>query len=859
MFESLFIVMVVMLLCLAALDLFVGVSNDASNFLNSAVGTRIVPLAVIMLVASAGVIMGATFSSGMMEVARKGMFHPDMFTFYEIMIIFAAVMISDVLLLNLFNSFGLPTSTTVSIVFELLGAATLASVFKLWDSGASLLEIFNYIKLDRTATIVSAILLSVVIAFISGLLIQFVCRVLFSFKFNNSVKYLGGIFTGISLTFIAYFLFIKGARGASFMTPEALAWIDANLSTIIWGMFITFTVIGQVMALLGLNIFKLIILSGTFALAFSFAGNDLVNFVGVPLAALDSYEHWVGSGIAPIDYLMDCLNESSRTATGWLFAAGLIMSVTLWVSKKARQVVQTSINLSSSASGSREQFGASTLGRIITRMGLGVSKTVYYATPKVITGFVASRYQKPPVIKGTIPLPFDYVRASVNLVVASALISMATSLKLPLSTTYVTFMVAMGSSFSDGAWDRESAVFRISGVITVVAGWFLTGISAFTFSFIICFVLFNLGQIAVVILVPCVIALVIYSNFIKKSKADVAAQVLNAKTDDEILTSVSEAAPTYFDKQLECLKSCLESFFDDNETALRRTRNKSTYVLDAISRERSAYYSLSLDGGDAFSSKANEDARSTPDAKFFFYLVFSNMRESSKTLRFTIDQALNHVANRHTIFSGDMQTSLLELYDRLSKMSEDVHAVGLDPNATNIENLVKRVKKLNRRIDKCQLDLVNIIGKQRVSMHSSEMYLTFLMAMRTIINRFVSVGMQEHALAELVANGTVMTPVDIIDDENEDVVSSSDQSEAMGSAFRESREDVAGINQPRIPTEKEVSESAKDFSLLDRESITQNVTAWKMPLSPAAKERQEKEQAILDRVQLKNTEQNKDK
>ena len=810
MFESLFIVMVVMLLLLAVIDLFVGVSNDACNFLNSAVGTRIVPLAVIMLVASAGVLIGATFSSGMMEVARKGMLSPQMFSFYEIMLIFSAVVIGDVILLNIFNSFGLPTSTTVSIIFELLGAATFASVYKISEMGMSFSEIFEYIKLDRTATIVSAILLSVVIAFVSGMIVQFICRLLFSFKFKVSVRYLGGIFTGISLTAISYFLFIKGAHGASFMTKESLAFMDNNITSIMWGMFIFYVILGQFMALMGWNIFKLIILSGTFALAFSFAGNDLVNFVGVPLAALDAYENWAASGVSADSFMMDCLNSDSLTGTGWLFTAGFIMCITLWISKKARQVVQTSINLSSSASGSREQFGASTLGRIITRMGLGVSRSIYKASPKGVISLVSRRYEKLPVVKGQIPLPFDYVRASVNLVVASALISFATSLKLPLSTTYVTFMVAMGSSFADGAWDRESAVFRISGVVTVIAGWFLTGISAFTNAFLIAFILFNLGQIAVVILVPAVIALIIYTNFIKKSKADVASQVLKAQTDKEILSSVTKATPAYFDKQIECLRNCMQYFFADNELNLRRTRNKATYVLEAISQERSAYYKLSLDGGNAFSQMSKDDGNSTPDAKFFFYLVFSNLREASKTLRFTIDQALNHVANRHTIFEGVMKRSLIEMLMRLERMSEVIHSVGSDPNAQNVENLVKRVKKINRRIDKCQLDMVNIIGTQRVSMHSSEMYLNFLMAMRTIINRYVSVGMQAHALAELVANGTVMTPINN-DEENANAghVDDDDLEDLLSKHLDDletNHDDINPVVMPLSPAAKELKE-----------------------------------------------------
>ena len=294
MFETLVFILVVMLLLLAALDLFVGVSNDAANFLSSAVGTRIAPLFVVMIVASAGVLLGATFSSGMMEIARKGMLHPDLFTFKEIILVFAAVVISDVLLLNLFNSFGLPTSTTVSIVFELLGAATFCSFYKVSQADMS-----------RTATIVSAILLSVVLAFITGMVTQFISRVLFTFRFNRSVKYLGGLYAGLSLSAIAYFLIMKGAKGASFMKPEYIAYMDAHVSEIMWSVFAGFAIIGQLMVFAKLNVFKMIILSGTFALAFSFAGNDLVNFVGVPLAALDSFNHWSESGLDASVYTMD--------------------------------------------------------------------------------------------------------------------------------------------------------------------------------------------------------------------------------------------------------------------------------------------------------------------------------------------------------------------------------------------------------------------------------------------------------------------------------------------------------------------------------------------------------------------------
>ena len=758
--ESIFIILVVLLLFLAALDLFVGVSNDAANFLNSAVGTRIAPLLVILLVASAGVLLGATFSSGMMDIARHGMMHPELFSFQEVMLIFAAVMISDVLLLNIFNSLGLPTSTTVSIIFELLGASIFAAFLKLHAAGSSITEIMQYIKLDRAATMVSGILLSVVIAFVVGMVVQFISRVLFTFRFKNTYKYLGGVFTALSLTAISYFLIIKGAKGASFMKPEYIAFIQENTSALIWTLLAIFFVIGQAMALIGLNIFKLIVLAGTFALAFSFAGNDLVNFVGVPLAAMESYVTWSGAGsTSPVDFLMGSLNDSAKTTTFWLFLAGAIMCFTLWVSKKARKVVQTTVNLSSSAAGEHEQFGASAVGRIITRVGLGVSRFVYRSTPKPALNAITKRYEKAPVIKGQPPLAFDYVRASVNLVVASALISFATSLKLPLSTTYVTFMVAMGTSFADGAWDRESAVYRISGVITVIAGWFLTGLSAFTFAVVIALILFSFKTAAVLILTPVVLGVIIYSNFFRKPASEITESILNAKNDGEILSAVSAAVPKIYTQNLDCLNRALNSFFTDNEFALRKARNKASNIENSILEQRGTYYSLAHERDFALNPEEQKSYTSA-DAKFFFYLVYSNMLEASKSLNYAIGQAMYHVANRHTIFSGKMKDSLFAFYNRLEKINTDLNAICTNPGSVNVESLIKHAKKLNRDIDRFQLDLITIIGMERVSMHSAEIFLTFIQAMRDLATRYGMVGIQEHALAELVAGNCVTTPVD---------------------------------------------------------------------------------------------------
>ena len=750
MIETIFIVLVGFLLLLACIDLFVGVSNDAVNFLNSAVGCRIAPLQVVLVVASLGVLIGATFSSGMMEVARSGMFRPEMFSFYDVMLIFCAVMMADVLLLNTFNSLGLPTSTTVSIVFELLGAAVMASAYKLSQTGMSYTEIFEFIKTERAATIVSAILISVVVAFFSGAIIQFVLRLLFSFRFQNAYKYLGGVFCGFSVTAIVYFLVMKGAKGASFMKPEYIEFINQHTSTLLWTLFISLTVLGQILVMLKFNVFKIIILAGTFALAFSFAGNDLVNFVGVPLAALDAFVEWTSAGYPDMNtMMMSTLNENTKASTLYLGLAGVIMVVTLWTSKKAHRVIQTSINLSSSSSGEHEQFGASTPGRMVTRFGLGAARAIKQFLPNFLLAFIGRRYVKAPVVKGEIQLPFDYVRASVNLVLASILIASATSLKLPLSTTYVTFMVAMGTSFADGAWSRESAVYRISGVITVIAGWFLTAMTAFTAAALVTLAFFSFGFTAIFLLMFVVLVVIIRSNFVKAKTSEAFNSVIEAKEDNEkVLASISHAVPAYFDAQLDVVDRALENFFADNEFKLRRDFNKASNIEYDISKVRSEYYTL------ATTARSEKD-KVTSEAKHFFYLTFSNMREASKAIRYMVKRAINHVANRHTIFQGEMQSSLLEIVNRLHTISADLHKMAANPTAENVEAMVKHAKKLNRDIDRSQVNLVNIIGREHVSMHSAEMYLGFLQGIRDLANRYVAVAMQERALSQIVNGKTI--------------------------------------------------------------------------------------------------------
>ena len=418
--EQYYLVLLAFLGVIAVIDLFVGVSNDAVNFLNSALGCRISSFRTTLWVASIGVLAGATFSSGMMEIARSGVFHPQLFTFSELMIVFFAVMVADVILLDAFNSLGLPTSTTVSIVFELMGAAFAAALFKLIDAGAPLSDVADYINSSKSLGIVSGILISVVVAFISGAVVQYLARLVFTFKFEKAYRRIGAIYGGIALTAIIYFLVMKGAKGASFMRPEWIQWINANTAVILFSLFTGLTVLFQVLiTVFRVNIFKIIILAGTFSLAFAFAGNDLVNFVGVPLAAWDSWKEWQASGAADNAFMMGGLLKPSTAPTAFLLLSGFVMVLTLWFSKKAHRVIQTSINLSSSRSGTQEQFGASAPGRMIVRGAMGLGKVISQIIPMPMQRGIASRFEPLPVVKGEIPLPFDYVRASINLIVSA--------------------------------------------------------------------------------------------------------------------------------------------------------------------------------------------------------------------------------------------------------------------------------------------------------------------------------------------------------------------------------------------------------------------------------------------------------
>ncbi len=482
---EIFLIAVVILLLFAVFDLVVGVTNDAVNFLNSSIGSRVAPFFVIMIIASLGILSGVTFSSGMMEVARKGIFHPQFFTMPELITIFLAVMLTDILLLDLFNTYGLPTSTTVSIVFELLGAAVAASAIKIMQAEGGAMALGEYINTGKAMMIVFGILLSIVVAFCCGAIVQFFTRLIFTFDYQKKIKRYGSLWGGVAMATITFFILIKGAKGASFMTPEAVQWVKSNSLLILAGIFVVSAIILQIaISLFRVNIFKPIVLVGTFALAMAFAANDLVNFIGVPLAGLSAYKTAMAAG-DPLTITMSALSQKVQSQTGILLIAGIIMVVTLWLSKKARTVTETEISLGHQNE-TTERFESIWLSRTIVRMVDSFFKSVTSVVPHNLRKTIGRRMDphRAERIAFQGPKPsFDLVRASVNLMVAGAVVSFATSMKLPLSTTYVTFMVAMGASFSDQAWGRETAVYRVTGVLTVIGGWFMTAFIAFAVSF----------------------------------------------------------------------------------------------------------------------------------------------------------------------------------------------------------------------------------------------------------------------------------------------------------------------------------------------------------------------------------------
>jgi len=583
---EIYLAIISVLVCLAVFDLIVGVSNDAVNFVNSSIGSKVAPYYVIMVVASLGMLAGVTFSSGMMEVARKGIFQPRLFLMPELITIFLAVMLTDVLLLDLFNTFGLPTSTTVSIVFELLGAAVAVSLIKIYSAENGFEELVNYINTAKALAIITGILLSVVVAFVCGAVAQFVSRLLFTFDYSARLKRYGGIWGGLSLSIITFFILIKGAKGASFLSPETVAWISNNTLTILFLNFIFFGLVFQLLSwFTRVNILKPIVLIGTFALAMAFAANDLVNFIGVPLAGIEAYKVAAASS-DPMNITMGALQQKIQSNTFLLLAAGVIMIITLWFSKKARSVTKTSVDLSRQEEGD-ERFGSFALSRGIVGMVTAFFDRIRVLMPSQLRRKVTKRvdptaYSSLRVSDGNEPA-FDLLRASVNLIVASAVVSYGTSMKLPLSTTYVTFMVAMGTSLADRAWGRESAVYRVTGVLTVIGGWFCTAFIAFMVAALFALSIYYFKLFAIVGLI-ILVGIAVWKSFHYHAKQEEeegyikALHIKDGISADYAINTSFEQTGYFLNEVSKTLRLCLDAVFKEDRYRLREAKNRTKKI-----------------------------------------------------------------------------------------------------------------------------------------------------------------------------------------------------------------------------------------------------------------------------------------
>ena len=591
--EFIYLSIVVFLLVLAVFDLFVGVSNDAVNFLNSAIGAKVAKFKTIMLIASVGVVVGAVMSAGMMDVARHGIMHPANYSFHEVMTIFLAVMVTDVIILDMFNTLGLPTSTTVSLVFELLGGTFILALLKMNADGN--LTFDDLLNSDKALSVIIAIFVSVAIAFFTGVFVMWISRLIFTFNYKKKLRYTVGVFGGVAFAMLSYFIFIKGVSKSPFIDQGVKEWISANTAMLMLLIFLFGTLLMQSLHWLRFNVFKIIVLMGTFALAMAFAGNDLVNFIGVPMAGLDSYQDFVANGHGDHDsFMMTSLMTSAKTPFLYLLAAGAIMIIAMTTSKKAQNVVKTSVDLARQDEGD-EMFGSSKAARSIVRATQDMGSFVSRYMPAGVARWIDSRFQKEDVIleEGA---AFDMVRAAVNLVLASLLIVVGTTYKLPLSTTYVTFMVAMGTSLADRAWSRESAVFRVTGVLSVIGGWFITAGVAFAVCAIVCMAMYAGGFLVMFLFMALAIFLVVksqiaYARKARDEKKDSVFTLMMRTKDPEIVLDLLEKhvsrTQSFVSRfALEQYNLILDGLTSENRHLLRRCKRELDNEHDQLKKYR---------------------------------------------------------------------------------------------------------------------------------------------------------------------------------------------------------------------------------------------------------------------------------
>ncbi|RLD47365.1 MAG: phosphate permease [Bacteroidetes bacterium] len=743
---DIYLIMVVVLFALAIADLIIGVSNDAVNFLNSAIGSKVAAFKTIMIVAALGIVIGATFSSGMMEVARKGIMNPQHFFFSEIMLIFLAVMITDIILLDTFNTLGMPTSTTVSIVFELLGASVSIAMFKILANGG---EMATYINSATALKIISGILLSVIVSFVLGAAAMYVSRLAFSFNYEKRIKYLSAIWGGIAITAITYFIVIKGLKGSTFADyPMTLGlesgaepvilkqWVQDMAFPIIGFSFIGWTILLQVLYIIfRIDILKLTVLVGTFALAMAFAGNDLVNFIGVPLAGYAAYTDFIAHpGMDPGNLLMESLTGKSVAPASFLIMAGLIMVVTLWTSKKARNVIKTSLDLSRQDEGN-EKFGASPIARSMVRASISGSETMSKFVPTIVKDAFSRQFdqtksrEKYDAMGADAPA-FDMVRASVNLVMASIIISMATSQKLPLSTTYVTFMVAMGTSLADKAWGRESAVFRITGVLSVILGWFFTALIAFTAAFVVAAILHYLGIFGVALMVAVAIFILYKTQILQNKNLAAGDSVDNKRASIEevgVVISMNESVVDSLAKMKSEMSNVLAALNNEDRRSLK-SANESIMVInkDAKALKKGMHSTI---------SKLRME---TEDSGLYYVQVLDYLREMAHSLEFISQPAYEHVLNNHKKMTDEQKNDLNELNSKMRLLIDRVtHAIS-NNNFEELDHIIAEQQQSVDFIKDIRKRQVKRIKKGNASTKASLLYFTIVHEYHNILLQMVN-------------------------------------------------------------------------------------------------------------------------
>ena len=710
--EIVYFSFIVFLFMLAVFDLVVGVSNDAVNFLNSAIGAKVARFRTILIIASIGVFVGATMSNGMMDIARHGIFQPQMFSFNDLLCIFLAVMVTDVVLLDVFNTLGMPTSTTVSMVFELLGGTFILSLLKIATDETGLLGFADLLNTDKALSVILGIFLSVAVAFIFGTVVQWLSRLIFTFNYTSKLKWKIGLFGGIATTCILYFALLKGLKDSSFMTPEYNAWIKENTMYLVGGCFVVSTVLMQVFHWCKINVFKIVIFMGTFALALAFAGNDLVNFVGVPLAAYSAYQDFAANGAGQADtFMMSSLNESAKTPFIFLFLSGVVMVYALATSKKAQNVVKTSVDLSRQDEG-EEMFGSSRVARSIVRGANNVNEFFSKYPPKPLVRWIDARFNKDEAILAQ-GAAFDLVRASINLVLSGLLIALGTSLKLPLSTTYVTFIVAMGSSLADRAWSRESAVFRITGVLNVIGGWFLTAGIAFSACALVTIAMYYGGAVVMALFVFVAVFILIKSNFSTKRKDETDYEeqlfkgIMNAKDKAEcwglLKKHVCATQQEMLDFVWKTYEDVVNGFVDEDLKTLRRAVKR----IDAEKSRRKKLRQRELVG------MRRIDKRISLEKNTWFHLASNSGEQMLYCLKRMSEPCKEHVDNNFNPLSREcieeilpVKKKIVDYLMRSERIVEDRDYEHIDALLAEEEAYKQQLSEMRRaQEDRIQMDL----------------------------------------------------------------------------------------------------------------------------------------------------------